>query len=143
MKAAVCITVLLLGWGNLPQANAQHCIFEFAAGQYLQEAEQAAAKAAYADGSIEKKVCPHTGQAKYVKKSVCPNSGKTVTNEVEYCSRSGKFVNVSPSSLERQCARTRQSVERPFPYLNAAQRAAYGAVKAKQSVTIARFARQR
>ena len=58
---------------------------------------EAAARAASLDNSIERQVCAHSGKVSYYRKDVCEKSGKVSLTEVEYDAPSGKFVNVSPS----------------------------------------------
>ena len=59
-----------------------------------------ASKAATADATIEKKVCPQTGKITYVRKETIGEKGTIIYNDVAYNEHLDKFVNVSPSKKE-------------------------------------------
>ncbi|MEZ4948508.1 MAG: hypothetical protein R2879_14395 [Saprospiraceae bacterium] len=63
------------------------------------QSDEAAAKLASMDETIERRVCEKSGTVSYWKKETCAKSGNVSFSEVSYDSANGQFVNVSPSEV--------------------------------------------
>lgn len=61
--------------------------------------QDAAAKAASMDASIDRRVCETSGKVTYYRKDVCEKSGKVSFEQVQYDAAAGQFVNVAPSQI--------------------------------------------
>lgn len=66
--------------------------------------DDAAAKAASLDQSIDRRVCETSGKVSYYKKEVCEKSGKVSFEQVQYDATAGQFVNVAPSQVAEKAA---------------------------------------
>jgi hypothetical protein len=68
------------------------------------QSDEAAAKLASMDETIERRVCEKSGTVSYWKKETCAKSGNVSFAEVSYDSANGQFVNVSPSETHGKAA---------------------------------------
>lgn len=67
--------------------------------------DEAAAKLASMDETIERRVCEKSGNVSYWQKSVCEKSGNVSFSQVSYDTAEGTFVNVSPSEAHGKAAK--------------------------------------
>lgn len=89
----------LVGFAALGTVQAQCHGKKSAATTEVNTNDEAAAKLASMDETIERRVCEKSGNVSYWQKSTCEKSGNVSFTQVSYDASANKFVNVSPEEV--------------------------------------------